>query len=424
MRPEPNGPLEIASRTTSMRGRALRTFALSIIGVLLWSGPARAQQSEIPAKADAGPACEPDQPTGDLIITMFPHSKTSRYWISGQDNIIFQYHPSFYAKYNGPNSFTPGSNNATSNVSTLFLGYQLRNTTEVYLDVEEASGGGLSDGLGLAGFVNLDVVRNPLLSKAPYIARVLIRQIIPLSKDMVEAERGPFELATDLPARRLELRAGKFGMADFFDTNAVGSDSHFQFMNWTVDNNGAYDYAADTRGYTYGVIVAYDDRNWGFQFAEALMPKVANGIDLVWNLHQARAENYELALYPKLWKERNTAVRFLSFVKHANMGVYRDAVKNFLDEKTPVPDITAHPQQSTVKYGFGVNLQQDAPLAPPALQEVECVLAHDVLRYRAAPILLAPGRCQSATDTTLTSACRGRRRLHRGTPPAAARTRL
>ena len=163
MRPEPNRPLEIASRTTSMRGRALRTFALSIIGVLLWSGPARAQQSEIPAKADAGPACEPDQPTSDPIITMFPHSKTSRYWISGQDNIIFQCHPSFYAKYNGPNSFTPGSNNATSNVSTLFLGYQLRNTTEVYLDVEEASGGGLSDGLGLAGFVNLDVVRNPLL---------------------------------------------------------------------------------------------------------------------------------------------------------------------------------------------------------------------------------------------------------------------
>ncbi len=290
---------------------------------------------------------------------MFPHSHTARYWISGQDNIIFQYHPSFSAKYSGPNSFNPETRNAISNISTLFLGYQLRDTTEVYLDVEEASGGGLSDGLGLAGFVNLDVVRNPLLSKAPYIARAMVRQIIPLITETVEAERGPFALATRLPVRRLELRVGKFGMADFFDTNAVGSDSHFQFMNWTVDNNGAYDYAADTRGYTFGITAAYYDRNWGFQFAEALMPKVANGIALVWNLHQARAENFELTLYPKLWKERPTTVRLLSFVNHANMGVYRDAVNNFHAGKTLTPDITAHPLQTTVKYGFGVNLGQD-----------------------------------------------------------------
>jgi high affinity Mn2+ porin len=49
--------------------------------------------------------------------------------------------------------------------------------------------------------------------------------------------------------RRLEFRFGKFGMNDFFDINDVGTDSHSQFLNWTVDNNGAYDYAADTRGY-------------------------------------------------------------------------------------------------------------------------------------------------------------------------------
>ena len=28
-------------------------------------------------------------------------------------------------------------------------------------------------------------------------------------------------------------------------------------MNWAVDNNGAFDYAADTRGYTYGLIAEY-----------------------------------------------------------------------------------------------------------------------------------------------------------------------
>jgi hypothetical protein len=294
----------------------------------------------------------------DPVVTTFSHSQTARFWISGQDNIILQYHPSFSAKYSGPNSFTDRANDATSNVSTLFLGYQLFKSTEIFLDIEEASGGGLSDGLGFAGFVNLDVVRNPTLSKAPYVARVMIRQIVPLGRETVETERGPFSLSTRLPVRRLELRAGKYGTADFFDQNSVGSDSHLQFLNWTVDNNGAYDYAADTRGYTYGVIAAYYDRNWSFQFSEALMPKVANGIDLDWNLRRARAENYELDLHPKLGDDRNTTIRLLAFENHANMGVYKTAINNFLTGQTPTPDITAHPLQTSVKYGFGVNLEQ------------------------------------------------------------------
>jgi hypothetical protein len=222
-------------------------------------------------------------PAEDPTVTLFPHSQSAPYWVSGQDNIIFQWHPSFDAPYSGAHSFSPQAERATSNVATIFLGYQLSRDTEVFADVESAAGGGLSDALGLAGFVNVDVVRNPELGPSPYLARAMIRQIVPLSAETIETERGPFGLATSLPVRRLELRAGKFGMADFFDLNDSGSDSHSQFTNWTVDNNGAYDYAADTRGYTVGIIVEYHDRNWALRFGEALMPKVANGPDLDWN---------------------------------------------------------------------------------------------------------------------------------------------
>jgi carbohydrate-selective porin OprB len=224
---------------------------------------------------------------------------------------------------------------------------------------EAAAGGGLSDALGLAGFTNLDVVRNPTLGTTPYIARGMVRQIIPLSDEMVEAERTPWYLATQVPVRRLELRFGKMGLSDFFDINEVGSDSHYQFMNWTVANTGAYDYAADTRGYTVAFLAEYHERNWAFRFAEALMPKVANGINLDWNLRRARAENFELELHPKLSGRRGTVVRLLSFVNHANMGVYRDAINRYLAGKTPAPEITNHPPQTTVKYGFGVNLEQN-----------------------------------------------------------------
>ena len=126
----------------------------------------------------------------------------------------------------------------------------------MYFDLEDASGGGISNALGLAGETNIDVVRIPgegsPLSTAPYIARAMLRYVLPLSHEREEVEPGPMGMLTSLPVRRLEFRVGNFSLADFLDVNAVGSDSHLQFMNWTVVNNGAWDYAANTRGYTWG----------------------------------------------------------------------------------------------------------------------------------------------------------------------------
>ena len=208
------------------------------------------------------PASASDDSNSDDTLTVFPHSETARYWISGQANIILQWNPSLPAKYSGAHSFGPRAQNATSRVYTLYLGYQLTHTTEVFLDAESAGGHGLSNAQGLAGFTNLDVVRNPALGDNPYLARAIIRQIIPLSDERVPAQRNALALATSLPARRLEIRFGKFTIPDFLDFNTYGDDSHLQFLNWTVDNNGAYDYSANTRGYTDGLILEYDDHWW------------------------------------------------------------------------------------------------------------------------------------------------------------------
>src|SRR5262249_15775403 len=158
--------------------------------------------------------------------TFFPHSDTSRYWISGQSNTILQGHPAFHAKYTGPNSLLPRGEYKTSLVETLYLGLQASKNTELLFDVESAGGTGISQATGMGGFTNLDVVRNPTVGAAPYIARVMLHQIVPLSDSTTETTRGPLSLAAQLPVRRLELRLGKFGTADFFDTNSVGSDSH------------------------------------------------------------------------------------------------------------------------------------------------------------------------------------------------------
>src|SRR5262249_16661688 len=148
--------------------------------------------------------------------------------------------------------------------------------------------------LGLAGFTNLDVVRNPSLGATPYLARLSARVVVPLGAAEEDAGRGPLSLFARLPVRRLELRAGKVSLADVFDVNAVGSDSHLQCRNWTVDNNGAFDYAADTRGYPWALTAEYQDRRWGARYGLALMPKVANGIELDTDLARARGENLEV----------------------------------------------------------------------------------------------------------------------------------
>jgi hypothetical protein len=308
--------------------------------------------------AQSGESEEPNSETNPPV-TLFPHSETSRFWVSGQMNGIFQAQPSFPAKYSGVNSLHNFGESATSRVLTLYTGWQVTPSDELLFDMEEAGGHGISDGLGLAGFTNLDVVRNPSLSKAPYMARVMYHHVFALSSEHIAAERNPLSLFTKLPARRLEFRIGKFGAADFFDLNSVGSDSHLQFMNWSTAQNGAFDYAANTRGYTYGAILDYEERNWGVRFGEMLMPKVANGENLDADLARARAENIEFELRPRLLKDRKTVFRALSYVNHGNMGDYRQSIDRFLEGIDAQPIIENTRQQGTIKYGFGLNAEQE-----------------------------------------------------------------
>jgi hypothetical protein len=351
--------------------RLLYLFALAVAA----SGFARAQDS-LTDKPDAkfssanaqGPNPQTTAPSTDNsdsgdILTVFPHSETARYWISGQANVIFQWHPRFPAKYSGANSLTPWPQSATTHVLTLYTGYELTHTTEVFADVEYATGGGIGHAFGLAGYTNLDSVRTvsgAALSTAPYLARLMLRQIIPLTDERIEAERDPLHLATSLPARRIEFRIGKFDVVDFFDVNSFGSDSRLQFMNWTVDNNGTYDYSANTRGYTDGAMLEYDDHWFTARFAVTLMPKVANGINLDADLARARAENLEFEARGNLFLHRVGIARFLSYLNQANMGNYEQTINDYLaSDKTSPPDIISTRRQGRHKYGFGLNFEQE-----------------------------------------------------------------
>ena len=111
----------------------------------------------------------------DTALTVFPHSETSRFYIAGQANIIFQAHGPFHSPYEGTNSLLARGEYKPSLLGTLYLGAQLRRDpkteTDALFNLESAGGRGISEALGLAGFTNLDVVRNPTLGSVPYMAR-------------------------------------------------------------------------------------------------------------------------------------------------------------------------------------------------------------------------------------------------------------
>ncbi len=314
----------------------------------------------------ASPLVDPPQqqpPADDPPATMFLHPEGARFWISGQANIIYQGRLPFHSLYEGPNSFRNSAEYKTSMVGTFYSAVRptksVRYSTDLIFDLEAAGGRGLSEALGLAGEPNIDVVRNPYLSINPYPARYQIHQVIGLTDETSSQEANFYALATSVPVRRLEFRLGKMTLPDFFDFNDIGSDSHLQFMNWTVDNNGAWDYAADTRGYTVGGMAEYDDRSWSIRYGIFAMPIVANGIDLDWAFSRAHGQNGELELRRSLVRKRKGTSRLLFYANRAHMGDYREAVNAFLGGTDSTPKITAHEHFGALKYGFGYNLQQE-----------------------------------------------------------------
>jgi hypothetical protein len=139
----------------------------------------RAQDSpRVPAQT---PPVTDSTADADPVPTMFAHPETDRWWISGQANWISQWHPAFRSPYQGVNSLTPEAQDATSRVVTVFTGVRLTDRSELLCDAQESGGHGIGEALGLGGVTNLDVVRNTTLSRAPYIARLMWHQIIPLS---------------------------------------------------------------------------------------------------------------------------------------------------------------------------------------------------------------------------------------------------
>jgi hypothetical protein len=269
-----------------------------------------------------------------------------------QATTVSQANSYFAAPYDGPFSFNGQQQFRTSFTSTLFAGARLWKGSELYVNPEAAGGRGLSGVNGIAGFPNGELPRIGDPQITVHLARAFVRQIWSLGGGWDSVSSDQNQLAGRVPSDRVTLTIGKFAAEDVFDQNAYAHDPRGQFLNWALMANAAWDYPADTWGYTWGFALEGRRGPWSARVGAFQMPTVANGPDLDYGIGYAHGVVGELERRLNV-HGRPGALRLLTFVNTARAGTYSTA----LDQTSP-PSVVATRVAGTYKYGFGLNMDQ------------------------------------------------------------------
>ncbi|WP_189043117.1 carbohydrate porin [Aliidongia dinghuensis] len=263
---------------------------------------------------------------------------------------IEQGNPAFTSPYRGPNSLDPGTRTRETISATAMWGYRLLPNTELYFNPEFNQGFGLSHTFGLAGFPNGDAQKAGADVPKLNIARLYIKQTIGLGGETEEVEDDLNQIAGRRDIARITIWAGKLAVNDIFDTNSYAHDSRNDFFNWAIWEGGAYDYAADQKGYTDGVAIELNQKSWAVRLGDFLVPKFSNDRDLDTNFLKRGGYQAEFEQRYQLFDHDGKA-RVTLFANRANMGSYAAALQN------PTIDITAS-RTDRWKYGFVLGAEQ------------------------------------------------------------------
>ncbi|HZV66828.1 MAG TPA: carbohydrate porin [Telluria sp.] len=272
-----------------------------------------------------------------------------------QATYIWQVKPAFGAEYSGPNSLSPEREKSYSLTATAALGWRPWAGSELYFDPEMAQGVPLSHLAGLGGMSNGEMARTSGANPTFYRARLFLRQTWGFGGGQEALESAANQLAGMADKRRLTLTAGNVSVLDLFDANAYNHDPRTQFMNWSVMTYGAYDFAADSRGYTWGAALEYVDDGWAVRAGRFVQPRESNGLVLDPKIFRRFGDQLEFE-HAHQFGELAGKVRLLIFRNVATMGSYADALAlGSATGSTPSMDDvrTRH-----AKVGYGINAEQ------------------------------------------------------------------
>ncbi len=279
--------------------------------------------------------------------------------LHGQATAVSQLHPAFHSPYQGMNSLDPAFAEKETMDLTLFAGIRLWSGAAAYVNPEIDQGYGLSNTLGLAGFASGEAykvgARNPYLR----FPRLFVRQVVGLdgAAAPVPLEDGSNQLDGMLPADNVTITVGKFSVVDLFDTNRYANNSKADFLNWSLLNSGAYDYAADAWAFTYGGAVEWTKDWWTLRGGAFALSKVPNSKDI-----DGTFDQFELV---GEWEERHEIsghrgkVKALAYVNRGYTGSYADALALAHAHATGAAPNTALVRRYASRPGAAMNVEQE-----------------------------------------------------------------
>jgi len=302
--------------------------------------------------ATGRPAADTNAPPSSALQKPGDDARQSWNW-HVQNTDIVDWHPSFPAKYSGPNSLSDRSELQNTVSLDLLAGARLWPGAEFHVDGLMWQGFGFTRTLGIEGFPNGEAFR--FGTKVPNVdfTRAFIRQTIGLGGEQEDVADDALHLAGKVDVSRITLTAGKLSVKDVFDGNTYANDPRTQFMNWGLVANEAWDYPADSIGFTTGFTVELNEPQWTARYGFFQVPRVSNGLAedpeylRAWGMVAEFERRFSMAGHPGV-------IRVLAFLNEAHMGSYEEVVDN--------PDL--HGDLSSTrdyrkKYGFGLNLEQE-----------------------------------------------------------------
>jgi high affinity Mn2+ porin len=274
--------------------------------------------------------------------------------IHAQGTVTWQLQPAFRSPYQGPQTLSPAANGRETIDATLYAGIRPWPGGEIWINPEVDQGFGLSNTFGVAGFPSGEAYK---LGKAePYVLvqRGFLRQTVDLGGETEQLEPDLNQLGGTQTANRLVFTIGKYSIVDIFDTNIYAHDPRNDFLNWSIIDQGAFDYAANVWGYTYGDTAEWYQDWWTARAGVFDLSQAPNSVGLSHGFGQGQFVA-ELEERHALW-ERPGNLKLLYWLTRGNLGTYLDAIS--VGEATGTTPSTAAVRSFRTKDGFGLNLAQ------------------------------------------------------------------
>jgi high affinity Mn2+ porin len=333
----------------------LTASALMLIGYFSGFAGLHAQTTDSSASAtdakDLKPITASSSVPDHINLWNEDEAQNQNWMFHAQNTDIIQGQPGFGSPYQGPNSLTPDDTLRETVSLDFYFGAHIWPGGELYFNPEFYQGYGFKNTHGIANFPNNEAFKLGSTHGNVIIPHLFYRQTFGLGGEQEQISSDSLHLATKEDISRFTITIGKMSVGDLFDDNAYTHDQRTQFLGWTFVDSGAFDFTADSYGYTNGIVLDFNQKNWALRWGGFMVPRKSNIISMDKDFTKAWQDVLELDERYSIGDHPGT-VRLLGWLTSSHAGSYYDTVNNPSLEE----DIT---QTAKYRFAYGFALSAD-----------------------------------------------------------------